>query len=380
MILLLLSSLILGANTYCLQIIGVMMCTYLLINISRGNLDEPDISQPDPSLPPSSDPLPPSSDPLPPSSDPPLPPVTPDDTEGTGDISSKSLIPLQVISDKATTSKFIWKRETSKLADINLLMDSNFYSCAINNTYVGFSKNQRLPTTDKDTNRIKKLINRKTKQISCIRNLSANDMKINIEKTLKVAESNSCPAFVFVSGHGTGGKGTIEYLVGDDGKFLSENVFRALLVNLKVPYVIFVIDACHSGGMLNLQYTFEYTPSGKVNKICECDDGETKTEDQSSYPPILAMAASKEVQYAQAATDGSVFTTELVKSIGQKSTLDSIMKTTARNCKKRLDKFNIGNMTPLIAFNEQFLKMVKTSTSQKAIRVPQDVLVVTTMF
>lgn len=252
-----------------------------------------------------------------------------------------------------------------------------FEICAISNSYLTLAPKYQLADTEKDVDRIRTTMFRETgKQY---KNLSGNQFMNVLEKTLSVASKRQTHCAIYLSMHGMGGRYSEEYLIGDDGKFISEGLVRqSFEINGRnAKSVIAIIDACHSGGLFNMCHTYSYDANGEVSKISELSDTLGESEPScvdSELPPCFVITAVQEHQSAQLTTAGSVFTNEIATAIQENPTGTSvytILRIVAKQCSYFMQMHDLPETNPVCSFNTSFYRRIQHETG---ISCPEDVL------
>lgn len=248
--------------------------------------------------------------------------------------------------------------------------------CAISQAFLGSS--DKLDTDQWDTLCSTNITNGRA---GCMRNRTAGQMGQDMKAALKEATNLQRTCFLYFTMHGTGGNGMVEYLIGDDGSFFSERYIRKMLQdNKQVPLVVLIVDACNAGGLFHLKHTYTYDENGMRPSAQDSDGSAVIMEDANRGPPILALMAAREDQYAQATKKGSVFTTLLTQAKKQqkqirlsKNSLHDTMTQVARKAKEITDIHSVLPMYPVVGFNDSFIKWVE-KRAHKVFDAPHETL------
>ena len=188
-------------------------------------------------------------------------------------------------------------------------------SCIVYNTYADFDdETLRLPFTEQDAMLVQKdMLNQDAK---LFKDASATDLERILKNAIEVASARCVPCIFYLSMHGMGGSKEAEALVGNDGSLLNEATLQTLLVSsLHVPYIVFIVDACNAGGLLNMEHTIAYNEHGGWYNTKQMGDNRAVASSWSSSPlnqpnavPCLLITSAAEDQHAEAINnEGSIF-------------------------------------------------------------------------
>ena len=242
--------------------------------------------------------------------------------------------------------------------------------CMICNTYGSLDPGLRLPATPNDAAIVRQLLLSHRGRVDV--DLTVPEMRARISRCLEAGSRKGCPCFIYLSMHGVGGLHQSEYLVGNEGELLPETELRQLLNQHagKLPAVVFMVDACHAGGLLNLPHTFTYDDGGRVWEASQVsDDAEGEAHPVDASLPCLLLTAVKEDQEAQASTEHSIFTKHLAETNASmpqcRASLHSVMSKISRSCNEIMHQHQLRQMNPIVSFNDAFVRHISTHNGRE---------------
>lgn len=265
------------------------------------------------------------------------------------------------------------KSTTFTLLSPNTLDDSEI--CSVSNTYTRLPSKYHLVATGQDVEHMENtVLNGKGKQY---RNLGALQLVATLENTVQSESQRHAHCVIYLSMHGMGGVHSCEYLIGDDGKYISEDRLRQILETkgCNAKRVIAIIDACYSGGLFNMCHTYSYGANGQIHKAEQLSDSWGAPEPCVDIePPCLVITAVQEDRVAQALNTGSVFTNEITAAIRENShgtPVNTILCTVAKRCNSIMRSYGLAGMNPVCSFNDSFYRYIQGKVN---ISTPEDIL------
>lgn len=265
------------------------------------------------------------------------------------------------------------KSATIALLSADTLNNSEI--CSVSNTYANLPSKYHLVATGQDVEHMENIVfNGMGEQY---RNLSAQQIVTTLEKTVLAASHQHSHCIIYLSMHGMGGIHSCEYIIGDDGRHVSEDRIRQILETKgrNAKSIIAIIDACHSGGLFNMCHTYSYGADGQMQKISQLSDmWGTSERCVNLETPCFVITAVQEDQVAQATNRGSIFTNELTTAIHENprgTSVNTILCIVAKQCNKTMHKYQLDYMNPVCSFNDSFYKRIQREVN---ISTPEDIL------
>ena len=238
---------------------------------------------------------------------------------------------------------------------VKRLITGEMHVLAIANSYKGMHKKLQLPSTHLDLQHIRPLF-KACKIKKMFLDQSATKLGKRLSNSLGNAARASKPCGVFLSMHGTGGATSLEALIGDDGEQLTERQMAEILCAKslrQIPWVVFILDSCNSGGILNLVHCYSIDKSHKLVLQAHGDSVFGRGDVLELSFPCLCISAVSETQYAEAFPNGSNYTMELMRAHQDGRTLWSVLCDVSDAFRKRTADTG-APMSPTVSFNKMF--------------------------
>ena len=234
------------------------------------------------------------------------------------------------------------------------LLTSKARVLTIANTYAEMDERARLPSTPMDIRHMQKLF-RTSKQKKYL-DLSAAAMDTKIAKFVKHLNAFGTPGCLFFSMHGVGGAFVDEALVGDDGQLLKEDRLAKIIEKNcnNIPLLVLIVDACNSGGILNLPHAYTVRSDNTMESITHRDGLLGTHKSFNPRVPCICLSAARESQVTEAYSTGSLFTIELVKASKPGKSVWDVLCSVSLACRQRKSPNRID---PVVAFNDAFLTL-----------------------
>jgi hypothetical protein len=189
--------------------------------------------------------------------------------------------------------------------------------------------------------------------------LSAERMRSEIRRALAYAADTAQSCCFYFSMHGMGSSTTHEALIGEDSEPLHELEFRELMRDpgaQSCPLAVFVVDSCHSGGMLNMSHTYAIQGDRLVEEQ-HCDSLLCEQDIFDPTFPCLYISAVRETETAILyPSKGSLFTLGFSESRKPSQDLHTLLTNVAYFIEDH--KTTHEDLYPVVSFNPAFVARV----------------------
>lgn len=273
---------------------------------------------------------------------------------------------LRMQQAKTTVEQLVCVGKAKKVDALKPILSSGHSVLTIANAYTKLDKKVQLPSTHLDIGHMQTIFS-DMKQKSYL-NLSASDMDKKLCKFMQHLNETPKTGCIFFSMHGTGGSTTSEALVGEDGGLLKESRLAEIIAEgTQIPLLVIIIDACNSGGILNLPHVYTIAQGNQLKELTHKDHifGTTSVFDPPM--PCLVLSAAQETQFTEAYTSGSLFTMHLARAADKKNASLWNVISEVRHGSYNRRRGQKADIDPVISFNDSFAALFGAHKSHKTL-------------